>query len=131
VKTTLAANSGVYFHQRKTSSTDHPDRGFEIAIDNQPGAKFSTGAIFYVKSAGDSPVRNGEWFELRFKVENQTVETFINGQAILEWTQPGDWQGVPRNRDRKLDHGTIALQLNNPNTGIAIYFKDIEVRLLD
>jgi len=126
VRTGPEANSGVWVHLREPVI-----RELAIALEVQiyhHAANYSTGSIFGIQSARLPDVRDREWFELRIVVEGRTITSFVNGEKILQWTQPERWN-PPRNKPRsRLGSGTIGLQSMK---GSEVWFKDIVLTVPD
>jgi hypothetical protein len=68
-------------------------------------------------------VRDNEWFDYRIVVKGKKVTSFINGEKIVEWTQPGDWKPPGNVASARLGQGSIAIQSNQ---GVA-WIKDVEI----
>lgn len=135
VMTLPGSNSGVFIHT-KSPGPGLPPTGYELQVINSnpktpPGAYVEhkmTGSIYAVRNTWRTTVRDHEWFEYRIKVSGKTIQTFINGMLICEYTEPPDpWRSNDR-KTRVLGSGTFALQAHDP--GSVARFRNLRVRLL-
>lgn len=146
VMTKPGANSGVYFHT--TYQADGwPSVGLEAQVNATQYDFRKTGSLYAVADirvyATDNelpalgfdsnayvtrdaaPHADDEWFDYVIRVEDGTVTTRVNGELLVQWTQPDDWP----NPDIRLSSGTFALQAHDPDS--RVHFKDIVVQKLD
>jgi hypothetical protein len=67
---------------------------------------------------------------MRIVVQGKRITAAINGQPVLDYTQPENVQRAPERVGRLFDPagGAIALQAHDPNS--VWYFKDIRVKRL-
>lgn len=146
VKTKPGANSGVYFHTTY-QATDWPRVGLEAQVNATQYDYRKTGSLYAIADVRvysddaehpalgfDSnafttraapPHADDEWFNYEIRVEDSTVTTRVNGELLVRWTQPEDWD----NGDIRLSSGTFALQAHDPDS--TVYYKDITVQRLD
>jgi hypothetical protein len=77
-----------------------------------------------------SPVDETQWFTIRIVVNNKRITAAINGQPVLDYTEPENVERPPERAGRRFDPsgGAIALQAHDP--GSIWYFKDIRVKRL-
>jgi len=147
VKTMAKSNSGVYFHTRYQKS-DWPDTGFEAQVNSRHSDPRKTGSLYgvvniwspqkkeesygarvdrqgqiYIQS-DQAPSVDGEWFDYHIKVDGNHIVIKVNGEITVDWTQPEGWTS-----DRRIGHGTVGFQAHDPSC--LVYYKDIEVRLMD
>jgi len=135
VKTLPGANSGIYFHTAFQDSS-WPAKGYECQVINsntpaEPGAYIEhkmTGSLYAVRNVWKSPVPDNEWFSYRIVVEGKTIRIFINGEMMVDYTEPDDLYRAQGMEDRRLSSGTFALQCHDP--GSVVYYKNIKVRPL-
>ncbi len=135
VKTLTASNSGIFFHT-ELQETGWPNKGYEAQVLNshpkvEPGRYFErkmTGSIYAVRNAWKSPVPDNEWFHYRIKVQGKTMQTFINGSLIVEYTESDDPSVIEILGEQMLGSGTFALQAHDPNS--TVYYKNIKVKPL-
>jgi hypothetical protein len=77
----------------------------------------------------ESPARDDEWFTEHIVVNGETITVNVNGNQVVRWTQPADWDGGREGRGRRITGpGTIALQGHDPNS--TVYYKNIRIKPL-
>ncbi len=124
VKMTPACNSGIYFHTHYQTEP-FAKYGLECQISNVPTDQRS-GSIYGVVDAKNPPIRDNEWYTQEISVRGKRVVFKINGQLVVDYTEPDNQIAFSNLYERLLGSGTFALQSNSP--GRAIYFRNIEVR---
>jgi hypothetical protein len=130
VKTEPDSNGGVYFHTRYVDN-NWPQAGCEVQVNNAQKEKRKTGSLYAIQDIADSPVKDGEWFNLHIIVRDKTVVVRVNGKTVVDWTQPADFQS-PKNptwSDRRLSSGTVALQAHDAKS--RVYYKNVRIKLAD
>ena len=135
VMTTPGSNSGVYIHT-KLASDPWPTAGYECQIINsapvvKPGEyveRKMTGSIYAIRNTWRAPVEDNVWFEYRIKVSGKTIQTYVNGELICQYTEGADHWRANDKMGRRLSSGTIALQGHDPNS--TVRFRDIKIRLM-
>ena len=135
VKTEPVSNSGIYFHTQ-FQEEGWPEKGYECqVINSKPEADTGqyvenkmTGSIYAIRNNWKSPVADREWFSYRIVVKGKTIQTYINGDLIAEYTEPDDPYRSSSFSGRLLSSGTFALQCHDP--GSRVYFRDIKVKPL-
>lgn len=153
VKTTPSSNSGVFFHTRFQPS-GWPAHGYEAQVNSTHRDGRKSGSIYNVMDCWadpeafadgaqspfmtfapdrgtrlhlpEAPTRDGEWFDYYIKVAGKTITVAINGRITVEYTEPDT---LPADTTRRLGSGTIALQAHDP--GSTVYYRDIQLKLLD
>ena len=126
VMTKPNANSGIYFHT-VFQPQGFPSKGHEIQVNNSHGDWRRTGSVYGVKDTKETYVKDNEWYEEYIKVEGKKITIKINGQTVVEYTEPDDV--AEKNKGgRAISSGTFALQGHDP--GSVVYYKDIMVKLL-
>ena len=131
VKTEPGSNGGIYFH---TAYQDQswPDKGFEVQVNNTHTDPIKSGSLYHVVDIGQDVVskivKDNEWFTEDILVKGNTVTISLNGKQVVKWTQPPDWQGSRDFAQRRIDHGTIALQGHDPKS--TVYYKNIQIKPL-
>lgn len=134
VMTTPGSNSGIYIHTQ-LKSDPWPQAGYECQVINSsrdvPGEyseRKMTGSIYAIRNTWRAPVADDTWFEYRIKVSGQTIQTFINGELICQYTEaPGAWRAKDK-PGRYLSSGTFALQGHDPKS--VVRYRQLKVRLL-
>ena len=134
VKTMPGANSGIYFHTEFQKGW--PEKGYECqVINSNPGAEPGqygelkmTGSIYAIRNTWKSPVPDYEWFQYRIVVQGKTIQTFINGELIVEYTEPDEIYRDEYMQGSVLSSGTFAFQCHDPES--VVYYKNIRVKPL-
>jgi hypothetical protein len=131
VMTKPGSNGGVFIHTAFQDSS-WPNKGFEIQVNNTHTDHIKSGSLYHVVDIGTdvvSPiVKDDEWFTEHITVKGKTVTIELNGKEVVKWTQPDDWHGTSDFAERKIDHGTFALQGHDPNS--TVFYKNIMVKPL-
>jgi 3-keto-disaccharide hydrolase len=127
VMTEPHSNSGVYFHTQY-QETDWPAKGYEAQINNSHEDWRRTGSLYAVKDVDTTPVKDGEWFDYDIRVDGKQITLKVNGQTIVDYTEPANPPQPDPTRDRRLSHGTIALQAHDP--GSLVHFRNIRIKPL-
>ncbi|HRO45224.1 DUF1080 domain-containing protein [Agriterribacter sp.] len=127
VMTRANSNSGVYFHTR-FQQKGFPDDGFEVQVNNSHRDWKRTAGLYDIKDTAATFVKDDEWFELGIRVEGKHVITRINGQTIIDWTEPENAVAPKGHPGRLIKPGTFAFQAHDPNS--VVYYKDIMVKPL-
>lgn len=131
VMTRPNSNGGIYFHTAYQAE-GWPEKGFEVQVNNTHPDHIKTGSLYHVVDLGANVVskivKDNEWFTEDILVEGNTVTISLNGKQVVKWTQPADWKGTSDFAQRRIDHGTFALQGHDP--GSTVYYKNIRVRPL-
>jgi hypothetical protein len=144
------ANSGVYFHTTYQAK-GWPDVGFECQVNSTHHDPKKTGSLYGVANvivlADDqkvppgsledhvwetAPSTDGEWFDYHLIVKDQNIIVRVNGETVVQWTQPADFDPAKALRNmpgRRLGAGTFALQAHDPKS--TVFFKDIRLKVLD
>lgn len=134
VMTTPGSNSGIYIHTRFAPDS-WPVTGYECQVinsSNPPDGQYSerkmTGSIYAVRNTWRAPAKDNLWFEYRIRVSGKTIQTFIDGELISQYTEPpGAWRAKDK-QGRTLSAGTFALQGHDPKS--IIRYRNLKVRLL-
>jgi hypothetical protein len=130
VKTEPRSNSGIYIHT-VFQEEGWPTKGYECQVLNSTvpeGENKMTGSIYAIRNNWKSPVPDNEWFNYRIKVQGKTIQTFINGTLVSEYTEPENIYRVEGFEGRVLSSGTFALQCHDPES--VVHYKNIQVKPL-
>lgn len=123
------ANSGVYFHT-EYQEEGWPGKGHEAQINHsQESERRRTGSLYGVVDILESPVEDHEWFNLHIIVKEKNVKIIIDGEIVVNYTQPDDYVAPENRPGRILDSGTFALQAHDPDS--RVLFKNIYVKPLE
>jgi hypothetical protein len=127
VMTKPGANSGIYFHTQYQEE-GWPNQGYEAQVDNTHEDWRRTGSLYAVKDIDTSPVTDNQWFDYDITVRGREITLKVDGQTTVDYTEPEDPPQPDPTRDRRLSHGTIALQAHDP--GSVVYYRNIRIKPL-
>jgi hypothetical protein len=128
VKTTPGSNSGIYFHTRYQAS-GWPKQGYECQVNVSHRDPKRTSSLYGVKDIADPPVKDNEWYTQEIIVEGRRIRLILNGETMVDYTEPEDKQADSGDFDRRLSEGTFALQAHDPES--KVYFRNLRVKPLD
>ncbi len=117
------ANSGIYFHT-KFQETGWPQIGYECQVNNTHKDPVKTASLYNVEKNFKAPAKDYEWFTEEIIVEGKHIVTKVNGETIVDYTEPDSLDRV----FPKLDKGTFALQAHDP--GSTVRYRSISVKPL-
>lgn len=118
------ANSGIFFHT-EYQEEGWPSHGYEAQVNATHSDPRKTGSLYSVNDVmNDAPHQDGSWFTYYIRVDGDLITFKVDGETVMEYTEPADREG-----DISLSSGTFALQAHDPDS--RIYYRNIEVRLLD
>jgi len=107
IRTTPAANGGIFFRWPLHRGYDRPDRGHEIQIFDIKGAGMPTASIYGYARANDLPMTPGEWELLQIHVRGANAVTYLNGVRVAE-----------TDRLETVRPGHVVIQMHRPKTSI-------------
>jgi hypothetical protein len=128
VKTEPGSNGGIYFHTA-WQARNWPDKGFEVQVNNSYRSDpRKTASLYKMQDIKEQLAKDGEWLTLHVTVWGKHVNVSVDGQEVVDWTEP-----IPANppllmSGRVLDRGTFALQGHDPRS--TVYYKNIRVKPL-
>lgn len=123
VMTENNSNSGIYFHT-KYQDEGWPMHGYEVQVNNSYDVDpRRTGSLYGISDNTEITFADGEWMDYYIKVEGNHIFVQINGEVLVDYTQP---EGVTDHR--RISSGTFALQGHDPES--TVYYKDLFVREL-
>ena len=129
VKSMPGANSGIYFHT-EYQEEGWPSKGYEAQINNTyEGDPRRTGSLYAVQDVKESPVDDNEWFTMHIRVKGDSISIAVDGETLVEYTEPADVERPDNMSGRVLSSGTVALQGHDPDS--VVHFKNIYVKPLD
>lgn len=128
VMTTPGSNSGIYFHS-EWKANGWPEKGYEAQINNTHSDWRKTGSLYGIDDNRNSPVKDNEWFRYRMIVKDKRITLKINGETIIDYTEPDTPESGEKRPGRALSSGTIAFQAHDPKS--KTYFKNIWIRPLE
>lgn len=129
VMTKPGANSGIYFHT-EYQEEGWPSKGYEVQINNSyEGDPRRTGSLYAVDDVKEVLADDNEWFTMHIRVEGRDVQVNVDGETVVDYTEPEDVDRSDDMSGRVLSSGTIALQGHDPDS--VVHFKNIYVRPLE
>lgn len=118
------ANSGIFFHTQ-FQDEGWPQHGYEAQVNATHGDRRKTGSLYAVQDVmDDAPHVDEEWFTYHIKVVDNKISFKVDGETVMEFTEPEDRDGTIR-----LSSGTIALQAHDPDS--RIYYRNLQIKELD
>lgn len=128
VKTTPGSNSGLYFHTRYQAE-GWPKYGHECQVNVTHTDPKRTSSLYSVVNIPDPPVKDNEWYTQEIIVEGHRVRLILNGQTMVDYTEPADKPAESEQFERRLGEGTFAIQAHDPDS--KVYFRNMRVKKLD
>jgi len=127
-----SSNSGVFFHTDMSTRDGklHLAKGYEVNMNNSATEKQKTGSLYSVVTVKDSGIDDTKWTTLNLTVREKRIVVKLNGEQVVDYTEPDDVQRPPKRSGRRIDPngGAIALQAHDPNS--VYLFKEIRIREL-
>lgn len=127
VMTTPGSNAGIYFHTQY-QETGWPRFGQEIQVNITHKDPKKSGGIYAVSDVAAPPAKDNEWYKQYVKVDGRHVISKINGQTVVDYTEPEGKEAFNKDFERRLGTGTFALQAHDPMS--KVYFRNLRVRRL-
>ena len=127
VMTTPGSNSGMYVHTQYQDE-GWPSHGYEVQVNNSHPDWRRTGSLYGIDDVKEQLVPDNEWYTEHIIVDGKRITIKINDQTVVDYTEPDDMERKEGDADRKLSHGTVALQGHDPDS--KVYYKDIMVKPL-
>ena len=108
----------------------HLAKGYEVNMNNYPSEKQKTGSLYSVVTASDSGIDDTNWTTLHLSVREKRIVVKLNGEQVVDYTEPADVQRPPTRSGRRIDPsgGAIAIQAHDPDS--VYFFKEIRIREL-
>lgn len=127
VKTTPGSNAGIYFHT-KYQEEGWPKYGFECQVNVTSSDPKKTSSLYGVVNVSNPPVKDNEWYTQEIIVKGKHVVLKVNGETMVDYTEPEGAKSSDPNFVRLINEGTFALQAHDPNS--KVYFKNLRVKKL-
>jgi Domain of Unknown Function (DUF1080) len=126
------SNSGIFFHTdfAVRDNLKHLANGYEVQLNSSPTERRKTGSLYAVVDLDKSPVDETQWVKVNLTVQGKRIVVRLNGEVVVDYTEPEQLVRPPERAGRKLNSagGAIALQAHDPDS--TYYFKDIRIRSL-
>jgi hypothetical protein len=81
-----------------------------------------------VKDVFNPPVKDNEWYTQEIIVQGKKVTLKLNGQTMVEYTEPDNQPSFSTSFERRLGEGMFALQAHDPAS--KVYFRNLSVKRL-
>lgn len=127
VMTTPGSNAGVYFHTQYQEE-DWPSQGYEVQVNNTHKDPRKTGSLYAVQDVTETSAQDNEWFTEHIVVRGKRVTVSVDGQQVVDYTEPENPEREKKMEGRRLSSGTFALQGHDPES--KVMFRNIRVRVL-
>jgi predicted SPOUT superfamily RNA methylase MTH1 len=121
------ANSGMYFHT-EYQQDGWPARGYEVQVNNSHTDTIRTASLYNVQNVTAQHAKDNEWFTQHIVVQGKHIVVKVNGEVIVDYTEPANVQRPADMAGRVLSHGTFALQGHDP--GSKVLYRKIMVKVL-
>lgn len=129
VMTTPGANSGLYLRTRYQPS-GWPKYGYECQVNASHGDPKRSSSLYDVVTVGEPPIKDNEWYRQEIIVEGRRVRLLINGEVMVDYTEPENKPAESDSFERRLGGpGTFAIQAHDPES--VAYFRNLKVKKLD
>ncbi|WP_373331162.1 3-keto-disaccharide hydrolase [Salmonirosea aquatica] len=123
IKTMPGANSGMFIHTAYQPD-GWPAKGYEIQVNQSHTDWRKTGSVYSFQDVKEVYAKDGEWYTEEIEVQGKHVTVKVNGKVINDYTEPAE----PKDAQKRLSHGTVALQGHDPKS--VIYYKNVMVKVL-
>jgi hypothetical protein len=126
------SNGGIFVHTDMSTrdAAKHLAKGYEVQLNSSTKEKRKTGSLYAVVDVDTSPVDETQWFKIRIAVVGKRITAAINGQEVLDYTEPENVVRPPERAGRLFDPSGAAIALQAHDPGSVWYFKDIRVKRL-
>lgn len=127
VMTTPGSNSGIYFHT-EYQETGWPAKGYEVQVNNTHSDPRKTAGLYAIDDVKKPPVSDNEWFTMHIRVQGKRITVKVDGETMVDYTEPEDVERPENMSGRVLSSGTFALQGHDPES--TVYYKNVMVKPL-
>ncbi len=128
VMTTPGSNAGLYFHT-KYQAEGWPKFGYECQVNVSHKDPKKTSSLYGVDNVDDPGVKDNEWYTQEIIVEGRHIVLKVNGNTMVDFTEPEGQEAFSKDFERKLGEGTFAIQAHDPDS--KCYFRNLRVKKLD
>jgi len=127
VMTTPGSNAGLYFHT-KYQASGWPKYGHECQVNVSHGDPKKSSSLYDVENVAAPPVKDNEWYTQEIIVQGRNIKLILNGETMVDYTEPEDKPANSADFERRLGEGTFAIQAHDPAS--KCYFRNIRVKPL-
>lgn len=127
VKTTKGSNSGIYFHTQ-FQETGWPKHGYECQVNITHKDPKKSSGLYAVEDVAEPPAKDGEWYTQEIIVKGKNIQLILNGEKLVDYTEPDGKESFSKDFERRLSTGTFALQAHDPDS--VVYFRNLKVKRL-
>ncbi|MEZ6087494.1 MAG: DUF1080 domain-containing protein [Pirellulaceae bacterium] len=127
VMTTPGSNAGIYFHT-KYQEEGWPKYGYECQVNITHKDPKKTSSLYGVENVANPPAKDNEWYTQEIIVKGRNIVLKVNGQTLVDYTEPENKQAESDAFERRLGEGTFALQAHDPDS--VVYFRNLSVKKL-
>jgi hypothetical protein len=85
--------------------------------------------LYGVVNVDDPGVKDDQWYTQEIIVRDRHVVLKVNGETMVDYTEPEGQQAESDQFERRLGEGTFALQAHDPDS--KVYFRNLRVKVLD
>lgn len=128
VMTTPGSNAGLYFHT-KYQPSGWPKFGYECQVNVSHSDPKKTSSLYGVDDVADPGVKDNEWYTQEIIVEGRHIVLKVNGNTLVDFTEPEGKESFSGDFERRLGEGTFAIQAHDPKS--KCYFRNLRVKKLD
>ncbi len=127
VMTRPGSNAGIYFHTRYQEE-GWPKNGYEAQVNVTHKDPKKTGSLYGVVNVSKPPCQDNEYWTQHIIVRGKQIVIKINGQTVVDYTEPENPQPPANFSGRRLSQGTFAFQAHDPQS--VVHFKNVKVKRL-
>lgn len=127
VMTTPGSNSGLYFHTQYQES-GWPKKGYECQVNVTHADPKKSSSLYGVENIAAPPVKDNQWYTQEIIVKDRNIKLLINGEVMVDHTEPAGKKAESDQFERRLGEGTFAIQAHDPAS--KSYFRNLRVKLL-
>ncbi len=128
VMTTPGSNSGIYFHTQYQPN-GWPKYGYECQVNVTHGDPKRTSSLYDVENVANPPVKDNQWYTQEIIVKGRNIKLIVNGETLVDYTEPENKAAASNDFERRLAKGTFALQAHDPKS--VAYFRNLRVNKLE
>jgi hypothetical protein len=127
VMTTPGSNAGLYFHT-KYQASGWPKYGYECQVNVSHQDPKKTSSLYGVENVAAPPVKDNEWYTQEIIVQGRNIKLILNGETMVDYTEPENKAADSADFERRLGEGTFAIQAHDPAS--KCFFRNIRVKPL-